>query len=136
MSINQYSSIDNILFLTDLTNWHNHNQQFRSTRPEMFCKKGVLRNFANFTRKHLSQSLFLNKVAGISPAQVFSCEFCKFLRTPFLTEHPRWLLLIVAVSASVSIDTIFPSWYFSFFSQPFFTNIEKEPRVKNVIWWK
>ena len=26
-------------------------------------------------------------------AQVFSCEFAKFLRTPFFTEHLRWLLL-------------------------------------------
>ena len=25
--------------------------------PEMFCKKGVLRNFAKFTEKHLCQSL-------------------------------------------------------------------------------
>ena len=28
------------------------------------CKKGVLRNFAKFTGKHLCQSLFFNKVAG------------------------------------------------------------------------
>ena len=33
--------------------------------PEVFCKKGVLRNFTKFTGKHLCQSLFLNKVAGI-----------------------------------------------------------------------
>ena len=26
-------------------------------------------------------------------AQVFSCEFAKFLRTPFFIEHLRWLLL-------------------------------------------
>ena len=26
-------------------------------RPELFCKKGVLRNFAKNTRKHLCQSL-------------------------------------------------------------------------------
>ena len=31
----------------------------------MFCKKGVLRNFAKFTGKHLCQSLFFNKVAGL-----------------------------------------------------------------------
>ena len=37
---------------------------FRSSRPEVFCKKGVLRNFAKFTGKHLCQSLFFNKVAG------------------------------------------------------------------------
>ena len=30
----------------------------RSSHPEVFCKKGVLRNFANFTRKHLCKSLF------------------------------------------------------------------------------
>ena len=30
----------------------------RSSRPEVFCKKGVLKNFAKFTGKHLCQSLF------------------------------------------------------------------------------
>ena len=29
--------------------------------PEVFCKKGVLRNLAKFTGKHLCQSLFFNK---------------------------------------------------------------------------
>ena len=38
---------------------------FRSTRPKVFYKKGVLRNFAKFTGKHLCQSLFFNKVAGL-----------------------------------------------------------------------
>ena len=38
----------------------------RSSRPEVFCKKGVLRNFTKFTEKHLCQSLFSNKVAGLS----------------------------------------------------------------------
>ena len=38
---------------------------FRSNRPEVFCKKGALRNFAKFTVKHLCQSLFFNKVAGL-----------------------------------------------------------------------
>ena len=33
--------------------------------PEVFCKKkGVLKNFAKFIGKHLSQSLFSNKVTG------------------------------------------------------------------------
>ena len=38
---------------------------FRSSRPGVFCKKGVLRNFAKFTGKHLCQRLFFNKVAGL-----------------------------------------------------------------------
>ena len=74
---------------------------FRSSRPGVFCKKVVLRNFANFTGKHLCESLF-NKVGGLRPATLFkkrpwySCfpmNFAKFLKTPFLKEHLRWLLL-------------------------------------------
>ena len=42
--------------------------QSRSSRPEMFCKKGVPENFAKFTGKHLCQSLFFNKVASLRPA--------------------------------------------------------------------
>ena len=36
----------------------------RSSRPEVFYKKGVLRNFAKFIGKHVCQSLFFNKVVG------------------------------------------------------------------------
>ena len=35
----------------------------RSSRPEVFCKKGVLRNFTKSTGKHPRQSLFFNEVA-------------------------------------------------------------------------
>ena len=74
----------------------------RSSRPEVFCKKGVLRNFTKFTGKHLCQSLFFNKVAGLRPATLlkkrlwhrcFPVNFVKFLRTPFFIEHLWWLLL-------------------------------------------
>ena len=59
----------------------------RSSRPEVFCEKGVLRNFSKFTGKQLCQSLFFNRVADAACnfikketlAQVFSCEFEKFL---------------------------------------------------------
>ena len=33
--------------------------------PEMFCKKGVLRNFTKFTKEHQCQRLIFNKVAGL-----------------------------------------------------------------------
>ena len=66
--------------------------------PEVFCKKGVLRNFAKFTGKHLCQSFFFNKVSGPRTAtllkkrlwrSVFSCEFCEISRDIFFTEHLR-----------------------------------------------
>ena len=41
-----------------------YDRLIRSSRPEVFFKNGVLRKFAEFTGKHLFQSLFLNKVTG------------------------------------------------------------------------
>ena len=40
----------------------------RSSCPEVFCKKGVLRNFQELTGKHLYQSFFFNIVADLGPA--------------------------------------------------------------------
>ena len=36
----------------------------RSSRSEVFCKNGVLKNFAKFTGKKLCQNLFFNNDAG------------------------------------------------------------------------
>ena len=75
----------------------------RSSRREVFCRKGVLRNLAKFTGKHLWQSLFFNKVAGLiekeALAQVFSCEFCQISKNIFSYRTPpmaylRWLLTL------------------------------------------
>ena len=41
--------------------------------PQLFYKKGVLKNLAKFTGKHLRQSLFFNKVAGLLQG------FCSYL---------------------------------------------------------
>ena len=38
---------------------------FEKQPPDVFCKKGVLKNFADFTGKHLCQRLFFNKVGGL-----------------------------------------------------------------------
>ena len=64
-----------------------------SSRPEVFRNKGVLKNFAKFTGKHLCQSLIFNLIKKETLAQVFSCEFVKFLRAPISIEH-LWLLLL------------------------------------------
>ena len=75
---------------------------FRSSHQRCSLKKGALRNFTKFTGKHLCQSLFFNKVAGLKPETLlknrpwhkwFPINFMKFLRTTFFTEHLRWLLL-------------------------------------------
>ena len=71
----------------------------------MFCKKGILRNFAKFTGKHLRQRLFLksyrpqacNFIKKVSLAQVFSCEFCEISKNTYFYRTP-----LVAASANIS----------------------------------
>ena len=65
---------------------------YRSSHPEVFCKKGVLRNFAKLTGEHLCQSLctglackFINKEAL---AEMFSCEFCEVSKNSFSLRTP------------------------------------------------
>ena len=74
----------------------------RSSCLEVFCKKGVLTNFAKFRRvsffnkvagfmtgKHLYQSLFFNKVFlknfinKETMTKVFSCELCEISKNTF-----------------------------------------------------
>ena len=78
------------------------NFRHRSSCPRMFCKKGVVGNFAKFKGKYLCQKLLFNKVAGLRPATLlkkslwhmcFPVNFAKFLRTYFFTKHVWWLLL-------------------------------------------
>ena len=76
----------------------------RSGRPEVFCKKGVLRNFTKFKGNHLCQSLFFNKVdcnfiKKETLARVFSCEFCGISKNTFFNGTPL-------VAASVHDRTI------------------------------
>ena len=66
-------------------------------------KKYVPRKFTKLTGKHLCQSLFFSKAAGLRPAtflkkslaQAFSCEFCEISknRTPFLQTTSGQMLL-------------------------------------------
>ena len=74
----------------------------RSHRWGSVIKNGVLRSFAKFAGKHLCQSFFCNKVAGQACNSIkkdrlwhsyFPVNFAKFLRTPFLQNISRRLLL-------------------------------------------
>ena len=57
---------------------------FRSSHPEVFCKKGALRNFAKFIGKRLWQSLFCRPQAEKETlVQLLSCEFCEISKSAF-----------------------------------------------------
>ena len=46
--------------------WKISNENYKSSRSEVFCKKTVLRNFIKSTGKHLCKSLLFTKYAGFS----------------------------------------------------------------------
>ena len=67
--------------------------------------KGVLRNFANFTGKHLCRSLFLKNLQAWRSASLLKRDSStgaslwnlqKLLKTHFFTEHLLWLLLWIS----------------------------------------
>ena len=63
---------------------------YRSSLWRMFFKV-VLKNFANFTGKHLCWSLFNKafiKFIKKTPTQVFSCEICKIFKKNFFYRKP------------------------------------------------
>ena len=71
---------------------------YRNSRLAVFYKKGALKNFTKFTRKHLQQSLIFNKVAGLRPATLSK----KRLWHTFLIEHLRWLLLLLMLNQYIT----------------------------------
>ena len=101
--------------------------------PEVFCKKGVLGNFAKFTGEHLCHILFFNRVAGLRPSTLlkkrlwhrcFTVNFAISKNTFSYRAHP--------VAASVLTFELTLRTYFSQFrfwhqyillSKPFFFSI-------------
>ena len=71
---------------------------YRSSRPVVFCKKGVLKNFAKFIESTCATVSFLREMLAEGynlikkETQEFFREFCEILRAPFTIDYLRWLL--------------------------------------------
>ena len=75
----------------------------RSNHQRYSKEKGVLENFTRFTRKHMCQSLFLNKVVGLRSVTLlrkrlrhrcFPVNFVKRLKTPTLKNISERLAMV------------------------------------------
>ena len=84
--------------------------------PDVLYDIGVLKIFAKLTGKHLRQSLFFNKIAGLRPAtllkkrfwHMFSCEFCQiFKKTFFKITSERLLLKLKSSKKKFTFRNIF-----------------------------
>ena len=62
---------------------------FRRSRPELFCKKGDLENFAKFT--------------GVSSSTGVPCEFYEILKKDFFRKTPT----VAASDISTNQDVLF-----------------------------
>ena len=75
--------------------------RFRSSHRTCSTKKGVLRNSAQFTGKHLCQSIFFNKVPTNllkkTLVQVFSCKLCETSKNNFCIEHLSMTASVVSM---------------------------------------
>ena len=108
-----------MIWLSSHLSWKNitlpgrNNHLYKRSHPEVFCKKGVLKNFLKFAGKQLCQSLFFNKVAGLRPETLlkkrlwrryFPVNFEKFLRISFLenTTGDCFHLCLLAIVQSLS----------------------------------
>ena len=69
------------------------NSSIEKQSPGGVTLKGVLKNFTKFTGKHLCQSVFFNKVAGLGPATLLKkrllhrCKFCEISKNTFFIKH-------------------------------------------------
>ena len=86
----------NQLLYFQLVNHLSYLQLTEAVARRCSITKGVFRNFAKYTRKHLCQSLFFNNVAGLRPATLlnkrfwhrcFPGNFVKFFKNIFFTEY-------------------------------------------------
>ena len=79
-----------------------HNLKYKSSRPEVFCKKDAPNKFAKFTGKHMHVCL---KPATLLKKRLwnscFPVNFAKFLSTSFFKEYVWWLLLQISHHSSI-----------------------------------
>ena len=68
---------------------------YRGSRPQVFCKKGALKNFSQNSLENSCARVSFYKLIGwglVFSCRVFSFEFCE-IWTLFFIEHIWWLLL-------------------------------------------
>ena len=88
--------------LTFVTNKHYLKSTNVRSRPEVFCKEGVLKNFTKVIGKHPCQRL---------SHRCFPVNFVKFLRKPFFNRTP----LVAASETTTTCNVTLWKPYFNIF---------------------
>ena len=85
----EMKNVSSVLFFQTL--WRKLEKD-RSSRPEVFCEKVVLKNFENSQESTCARVSFLIKIFLFIKkevlAHVFSCKFCEILRNTLFYRTP------------------------------------------------
>ena len=92
----------------------NTKRNTRSSRPEVFCKKSVLRNFTKFTGKQASgcRPQACDFIKKETLAQLFACEFCETSKNTFLHRTPLVAASLISKFVSLKLEVL-GWWFFS-----------------------
>ena len=94
--------------------------KYRTSLSEVFCKKGVLKNFAKLTGKLLCRGLLFNKVTGLIAATLlkrrlqnryFPKNFAKFYEQLFYRTAPVAASDHVENSSKVPLNLDFDDFF-------------------------
>ena len=85
MDLSAHTKIDQSTLLNDEKCMSRNNTEVRSSHSHLFFKIDILKNFTNFTGKHLCWSLFLLKK---TPTHVLCCETCIIFKNNFFYRTP------------------------------------------------
>ena len=76
----------------------------RSSRPEVFLRKGVLKICHKFTGEHPCKQLYWNRTS----AWVFSCKFAAYFQNTFSQEH-LWVAAFAVVINQIQFTIFIPT---------------------------
>ena len=100
--------------------------RFRSSHPEVFLGKDVLKIYSKFTGEHpcqnvISINLLCNFIEITLQHRCSSVNLLHIFRTPFLKNTSKWLLLAIVLSFLLLISSSF-YFFLCFLYQLFKTN--------------
>ena len=92
---------------------------YRSSRLDVIYKKGLLKNFAKFTGKHLCQSPFFNRVAGLPPVVASRYRIIHWMLRWFFSKFVLWTSQLTFIYLFINLFVYLFIYLFILFIYPF-----------------
>ena len=87
---------------------------YRSSRLDVVYKKGLLKNFAKFTGKHLCQSPFFNRVPGLPPVVASRYRIKHWMLRWFFSKFVLWTSQLTFIYLFICLFNWLIDWLIDF----------------------